>query len=103
MKKQDMLHKRIPELMAVKQVYHQRLTAVNKYMEQSVIMPLNAVIKYVAIQKECIRGYRKQIEQETLSFCTDLHNVMQFTLMLLFKRSASAGYFGSSDMGTLCI
>jgi hypothetical protein len=103
MKIQYMLHKRLAELMALKQVYHQQLTPVNSYIEQSIFMPLNHVIEYVKLQKEWIHGYRKQIEQETISFCTELHNTMQFTVMLLFSYPAVVGYSGPCDMGSLCI
>jgi len=103
MKIQNKLHKRIAELMALRQVYHQRLTSVNSYIEQSVFISLNSLIKYVNQQKDRIRAYQKQIENETISLCTEIHNTMQFTMMLLFSRPAVAEYARPCDMGTLCI
>jgi competence protein ComGF len=103
MKSQNILHKRIAEFKAFKQVNHQRLTSVNSYIEQSVFQSLNSVIKYVKYRNDRIRAYQKQIKQETISFCTEIHNIMQFTIMLLFSRPAAAGYARPCDMGTLCI
>jgi hypothetical protein len=103
MKIQNKFHKRIAELMALRQVYHQRLTSVNSYIEQSVLDSLNSMIKYVNQRKGQIRVYQKQIEKETISFCTEMYNAMQFTMMLLFSRPAVAEYARPCDMGALCI
>jgi hypothetical protein len=103
MKIQNTLHKRIAELMALKQVYHQRLTSVNSYIEQSVFKSLNSVMNYVNQRTDRIRVCQKQIEQETISFCAEIYNTMQFTMMLLFSRPAVAGHARPCDMGALCI
>jgi len=106
MKIQNILHKRIAELMALKQVYHQRLTSVNSYIEQyeqNVFNSLNTMIEYVNAQKGQIRAYQKQVEQRAKSFCTELHNTMQFTMMLFFSRPAVAEYAKPFDIGALCI
>jgi len=103
MKIKNILNKRIAELMALKQVYHQKLTTVNSYKNQSILISLNSVITYVNQQKDRIRAYQKQIEQETISLCTEINNTMQFTMMLLFSRPAVSGYNRQCDMGALCI
>jgi uncharacterized protein YicC (UPF0701 family) len=103
MKIKNILNKRIAEFIALKKVYHQRLASVNSYIDQSVSDSLNFVTEYVHQQKGRIRMYQKQIEQETISFCTEIHNAMQFTLMFLFSRPAVVGYARQCDMGALCI
>jgi len=104
MKIQMAVQKHIAEFMALKQVYHQRLTSVNSYLiEKFVYMGLNEMIEYANQQKDRIHFYQKQIKERTISFCTGLSDTTQFTLMLIFSRPAVEGYARPCDMGALCM
>jgi len=95
---------RIAEFMTLKEVYRQKLTSVNSYLERKVSQRLNQVIEYVSQQKNQIDSYKKQIKFKTTSLCTDMFNATHFTFKLMFARPRKTYYTSTPfDIGALCI